>query len=243
MTEIGRNIDGYSFSFFFHKDRNGKLKAGPLWDWDLGFGNCRFYDGHRLDGWQFEKVAGLGYEWYKRLFEAPDFLQRYIDRWAELRTNVLATFNIHARIDQLTAQLTSDAIARNYKRWPTLGEYVFPNAFTGKTYQEEAVWLKGWIGGRLAWIETQDFPAPIVHARSLSNNEVQEGQTEITFGWLVGQVFYTVDGSDPRLCGGSVSAKAIEYKRPVALAAGAQLRARVRSEHGLWSALRNWSTR
>jgi hypothetical protein len=60
--------------------------------------------------------------------------------------------------------------------------------------------------------------------------------TEITMAWLVGQVFYTVDGSDPRLSGGAVSPKALEYKQPVLLSPSMQMRARVRSEHGLWSA-------
>lgn len=54
--------------------------------------------------------------------------------------------------------------------------------------------------------------------------------------WLVGQVFYTLDGSDPRLSPGVISPKAREYKQPVLLSPSMQLCARVRSEHGLWSA-------
>lgn len=243
MVEIGRNVDGYTFSVFFHKGRNGKLKIGPLWDWDLSFGNSKPMHGTRRYGWQYERVAGPEYEWYKRLFEDPDFLQRYIDRWAELRTNIFATSNIHARIDQYVAQLGKAAIDRNYKRWPTLGKHIYPNSFVGETYEDEIGWLKDWIEKRLAWIDTQDFPPPLVHTRA---TEVQStntllvaknaGCSEVTMAWLVGQVFYTLDGSDPRLSGGAVSPKALEYKESVLLSPSMQMCARVRSEHGLWSA-------
>ena len=57
-------------------------------------------------------------------------------------------------------------------------------------------------------------------------------------GWLVGKVFYTLDGSDQRLSGGAVSPKALEYKDPVMLPPGTQFCARVRSDEGLWSAPR-----
>ena len=35
-----------------------------------------------------------------------------------------------------------------------------PNRFIGRTYQEEVDWLKQWIVGRLAWIDSQGFPEP-----------------------------------------------------------------------------------
>ncbi len=32
------NADAYQYSTFFHKDRNGKLRAGPIWDHNLTLG-------------------------------------------------------------------------------------------------------------------------------------------------------------------------------------------------------------
>jgi hypothetical protein len=86
MIEATKNIDGYWFSQFLHKDRGGKIKMGPVWDWDLSFGNAFYHDGYRTDGWRWEKIRGPHYRWFDRLFQDADFLQRYIDRWAELRT-------------------------------------------------------------------------------------------------------------------------------------------------------------
>lgn len=38
LDEFASNFDGCSSSFYLYKDVNGKLVAGPAWDFDLGFG-------------------------------------------------------------------------------------------------------------------------------------------------------------------------------------------------------------
>jgi hypothetical protein len=201
--------------------------------------------GSRKEGWQFERVSGPEYEWYKRLFEDPDFLQRYIDRWAELRTNILATSNLLARIDQYIKAWGADAIDRNYKRWPTLDKRIFPNPTVGDTYEAEVQYLKNWITGRLAWIDTQDFPPPSIHQRPVPAQTTNALLTLRTANWSqltmscqIGRVYYTLDGSDPRLAGGLVSPKASEYRQPIILPPGTRLSARVKSDHDLWSAPR-----
>jgi hypothetical protein len=231
MVEATKNIDGYWFSQFYHMDRGGKLKAGPLWDWDLSFGNAFYHDGHLTNGWRWEKIRGPHYKWYARLFEDPDFFQRYIDRWTELRTNILATERVWQRIDRLVAELR-EAQERNYRRWPTLGEYVHPNRFVGKTYDEEVDWLKAWIRDRFAWIDSQGYPAPRVKVMEMD----QGGALKIQLTGQVGRIFYTLDGSDPRLSGGTISSAAQEYKSPVRVESKQRLFARALSEYDLWSA-------
>jgi hypothetical protein len=58
MVEVTKNIDGYWFSQFYHIDRGGKLKAGPIWDYDLSFGNVLYHEGYRTNGWRWEKSRG-----------------------------------------------------------------------------------------------------------------------------------------------------------------------------------------
>ena len=56
INELASNADGYQLSTYFHKDRNGKLRAGPIWDFNLTYGNDLFqwgYDRSRTDIWQF----------------------------------------------------------------------------------------------------------------------------------------------------------------------------------------------
>ena len=230
MVEATRNIDGYWFSQFYHKDRGGKLAMGPIWDWDISFGNAFYAEGYKTNGWRWQQLKNRDYLWFGRLFEDPDFLQKYIDRWALLRTNVFATSNILARIDGWAAEL-SHAQERNYSRWRTLGKNVHPNQFVGATYADEVNWLKNWIIGRLAWIDSQGFPAPEVSFAEDWLDDVRIAEMRCQ----VGKIYYSLDGSDPRLSGGSISPKALEYSVPIRLAAGDRLCARVRSEYGLWS--------
>src|SRR6059036_1353866 len=100
-TSIGslmsKNIDGYRLSNYMHKDRLGKLKMDPVWDWNLSFGNANYLNGWLTNGWYWSQTGGTDYPWFARLFQDPDFTQRYIDRWRELRKDVFATSNLLAR--------------------------------------------------------------------------------------------------------------------------------------------------
>jgi len=233
IVEATKNIDGYWFSQFYYKDRGGKLHAGPIWDWDLSFGNAYYLEGHRTNGWRWTTMHEPHYQWYRRLFEDPDFLQRYIDRWHELRQDVLATAHVLARVDAMAMQL-QEAQARNYSRWATLGTPVHPKAYAGKTYQAEVGHLKKWIEDRLAWIDSQDFPPPM--AKVLSIAQGKDGGLKAALSCEAGRIFYTIDGTDPRARGGGVSSQAREYRAPVPIGTTMPVIARTRSEYDLWSA-------
>jgi hypothetical protein len=243
MMEVSKNVDGYWFSQYYHKDRGGKIKMGPIWDCDMTFGLAKWNECYLTNRWRWSVAAGPNYKWFKRLFEDPDFLQRYIDRWSELRTNILATSNVLARVDAIVAQVRP-AIDRNYQRWPTLGKRTGPVYFVGNTYEDEVKYLKDWIEGRLAWIDSEDFPKPTLTVAPKENVLLSTvglpGTQELRMTCAVGSILYTTDGSDPRLRGGDVSPKAKEYKTPVAIEIGLKIKARVRSEYGLWSAPAAW---
>ena len=42
MNELSKNIDGYRLSTYLYKDKNDILTAGPLWDYNLAFGNANY---------------------------------------------------------------------------------------------------------------------------------------------------------------------------------------------------------
>ena len=46
-----------------------------------------------------------------------------------------------------------DAPERNFNRWNTLGNYIWPNNFVGETYEDEINYLKNWLGERLTWMD------------------------------------------------------------------------------------------
>ena len=223
LIEMSKNIDGFRYSAFLHKDRGGKLNVGPAWDWNLSFGNADYYDAADPTGWYTPLLRESEICWFRRLNEDPEFEQRAIDRWGELRRSVLSTQRVLARVDELAAQL-NEAQGRNFRRWPILGRRVNPNEFVGDTYEEEIKWMKQWIQKRLSWIDGQ-FPAPPT---------LTEANGSSTLRAAAGKIYFTQDGSDPRLPGGGVSPKAQPYNSPLTLKPGAKLFARVQHRSG-WS--------
>jgi hypothetical protein len=219
LVEATKNVDGFRFSTFFYKDRGGRINMGPAWDWNLSFGNASGKQGYMPEHWLWPQLDDSQYSWFRRLFEDPDFAQRYVDRWAQLRTNVFATSNVLARIDAMAKQL-NDAQARNFSRWEIMGVDISPNFFVGNSYGEEIDWMKEWTTKRLAWMEAQFVPAPQVRAGQ---------EIEIVSAVRDAQIFYTLDGTDPRASAGEPSPKAQVYQGPVKAPKSGKILARVRS--------------
>lgn len=168
VNELSRNVDGYRLSTFMYKDKDskgGKLVMGPVWDFNLGFGNADYCNGYLTTGWayKFNDVCSndtwLVPFWWSRLLSDPAFKERLGNRWTALRAGKLSTANLHTYIDSLANVLDDEAAARNFKAWPVLGEDIWPNYFVGDTYHEEVSWLKEWVSDRAAWLD-DNMPQP-----------------------------------------------------------------------------------
>ena len=166
VNEISKNVDGYRISTFLHKKSDaagGKLFAGPLWDFNLAWGNANYCEGGLTTGWEiyFNNVCGGGgalnnpFHWNK-LVTDPDFTHSLNCRWQELRQTTLHTDTLLAWISEMEIYL-SDAAERNFNRWPILGTYVWPNNFVGATYVEEINYLRSWLTARLDWMDDNMF--------------------------------------------------------------------------------------
>ena len=230
IVELSKNIDGYRLSNYLHKDREGKLKMEPIWDWNLSFGNANYSEGWMPEGWYWRLVSDGDYPWFGRLFADPDFAQQYADRWWELRGKQFATTNLLGKIDALAAEL-GDAPLRNFKRWRILGRGVWPNWYVGQTFADEVDWMKQWIEERAAWIDRQ-FPAPPIASFDHAPNNPQP---LVKLRAARGDIYYTLNGADPRAPGGAVSPSAKLYGDPVPFPPGAKLCARAFSRK-TWTA-------
>ena len=172
INELTKNVDGYRLSTYFHKkksnDGGGKLHMGPIWDFNLGFGNADYCtkgnpEGLVLDFNQLCPSDGMLIPfWWKRLLEDPSYRKELGTRWSELRQNVLSTQRIHTYIDSVANVLT-EARARNFSKWPVIGTYVWPNYYVGQSYQQEVDWLKNFVKKRAAWLDDQwlDYVTPV----------------------------------------------------------------------------------
>jgi len=100
-------------SVFFHKDRGGKLVAGPCWDFDWGV--LSFF----TSGGDYRLVNGNAI-WYARLFQDPAFKAKVKARFQELLP-LLET--IPAYMDQCETLLRESATL-NFQMWDPSGDKV-----------------------------------------------------------------------------------------------------------------------
>jgi hypothetical protein len=198
VNEVSRNVDGYRLSAFFYKDRdskNGKIFAGPVWDYDLAFRNANYCKGSDVEGWAyaFNTTCPDDYFqipfWWNHFMNDKAFRENLRCRWKQLRQSGLSLDRINFLIDSIYI-LTNEARQRHYQKWPTLGKYVWPNPEPiPPSYGAEIDYLKSWIGNRIAWIDKNipnvgpcsDYPANLPESIIISGfpNPVTESYSLI----------------------------------------------------------------
>ncbi|MGC1514081.1 MAG: CotH kinase family protein, partial [Maribacter sp.] len=162
LNELSNNVDGYRISTYMHKDKNGKLNMGPIWDFNLAFGNADYCGGGSTDVWAYtfnERCSGdfwLVPFWWDRLMQDPAYVTKLQSRWDELRGGVLSNAAILGRIETYATTLNqAGAVDANFALWPVLGIYVWPNNYVGDTYADELGYLTDWMEDRLGWLDME----------------------------------------------------------------------------------------
>ena len=214
---IPQNIDALRLSTFFYKEKNGKLKAGPVWDFDRSMASR---DGRNAVPAVWDTLTSLDkteyfhYGWWHRLFQDPDFMQLWVDRYVSFRQpgklydmngSVLPMINGYAA-EVAPVGSTVNAASRDYARWP----FGASGSGTGLSnaraaYDTEVTALKTWLQNRFTFIDSQILALPVP---SVSAGVIPTATT-VTFN-LTGasgaaQIIVTTNGSDPRLPGGAVN--------------------------------------
>jgi hypothetical protein len=153
INEWANNVDGFIASVYMHKDRSSidhRIVAGPVWDFNIAFGNANYRDGELTTGWRSHN--GRIPFWWRRLLQDVTFTTRLEHRWSELRQGVLSDDHVRHVIDSLASHL-NEAQHRHFARWELLGANIWPNAFVGDTWEEELDYLKSWTLERMAWMD------------------------------------------------------------------------------------------
>jgi hypothetical protein len=152
LNELASNVDAYEFSTYFHKDKNGKLRAGPVWDFNLTYGNDLFlwgYDRSFTNVWQFDDGENVGAQFWKDLFDDTAFRCYLSKRWHELTAEgqPLHASTILTLVDD-TYQLINEATAREQLTWGTVSDH-----------DQNVENMKRWITERIDWINAQIGPS------------------------------------------------------------------------------------
>ena len=160
LNEFSKNPDGFRLSTYLHKEKGGKLKMGPIWDFNLAFGNVNYCDGDSPYGWahRFNDIcSGDNWQvpfWWNRFLDDPEYVSLLKERWAILRSEILSSDTVLVRLRELQENLKgSSAIDKNFGKWLILGKYIWPNKFIGDSYDSEINYLEEWINERFDWLD------------------------------------------------------------------------------------------
>jgi hypothetical protein len=165
IQELSKNTDGFRRSHFTHLNKDNQITMGPIWDFNIAYGNMVFFNGKKPTGWVhgFKPYVFGGEEvwWWKRLVRDPHFVKAIQTRWVDLRKTVLTKNNIHKIMNDQVFKLDK-ATERNFIKWPVLGLPIinlfgFDPAPWPNSHKKELIHLNQWILKRVTWLD-QNIP-------------------------------------------------------------------------------------
>lgn len=145
INEIAKNNDAVLYtSCYMNHSEGGLLYMGPVWDFDIAFGNVNYNDNDKPEGlW----IAGAS--WYQRLLADPYFLEKVKARFMFYYGKKAELLKF---IDDYAAYL-KPYVDRNEERWHTMDQLLWANNEVFDTYEEYVASLKKWLSARMDWMK------------------------------------------------------------------------------------------
>ena len=147
INEIAKNNDAVLYSScYMNLKRGGKLKMGPLWDFDIAFGNINYNDNFVPEGFWIKNAS-----WFSRLFKDPAFVAKVKERFDFFyshRNDIMRDINENAAYLRY-------AVQENENKWHTLYNYTWPNYNIWGNHQNEIQSMKEWLNTRFEWLKVE----------------------------------------------------------------------------------------
>lgn len=165
MNEVSRNYDAYRTDMYLYKDKNKKMRPGPLWGFDASFANTQNCGSNGVSGYAYDIASNCGTLsklpafWWDKLMTDSDFAKDLRCRYTEYRKagSQLDTTHIFMLIDGYTNQINQmGAGTRNFTKYPIFGTPIInePTPLAAD-YATEISNLKSFIAARLNWLDGQ----------------------------------------------------------------------------------------
>jgi len=146
-------------STFLYKDKGGKIKWGPLWDFDYAYG-FQSNGSIAFDNKITARMVGVWHQFFGRFYTDPVFLAKYRTHWIN---NIDAIRSMGAFMSAMKDKL-SDSASLNARRWRDTesqkGEYnvYYPESYD---YDNEVEKLIEWWRRRVLYFneEIEKYPA------------------------------------------------------------------------------------
>lgn len=145
IQEFSKNEDGrFSRSVFFTWENGGLIHFGPIWDFDLAFGNASESENKDAEDWYIRY-----YKWYYHLLRRSDVDTLAQNYWLRNKAK------FHELIDSIPLYESHirKAIDNEYKRWPILQNtenWALKDPYA--TYEEAIDSMRVWMQRRYDWI-------------------------------------------------------------------------------------------
>ena len=147
LNEISKNNDACFYtSCYFNFSWDGKLKLGPLWDYDGAYGNTTYNGNDSYKGLWIATTV----EWYKRLLTDPYFKSLVKERfefWYSLQDELCAWLDAYA-------EWLEPYVMQDDEVWHSLSSPDIWNAVeTFDNYKDYVTSLENWIRNRFDWLK------------------------------------------------------------------------------------------
>ncbi|MCR5693802.1 MAG: CotH kinase family protein [Clostridia bacterium] len=155
IAELTNNTEmAFYRSCYLYKPEGGKITMGPVWDFDMAFGNHEG-DIPGYNGWATAEAtySYVNDTWTTYLVKDPKFMEKVKARWIEVREKLLDVAN--ATIDSQYA-LVKDSADLNFELWDILDKKVGIGTVDCKvynTYEKQVEYVRTFIINRAAYID------------------------------------------------------------------------------------------
>lgn len=165
IQELTNNTDSaFRRSCYFTVDADKKIRMGPIWDFDLAFGNYTI-DNPYYDTWTIigsdDEDAYIKTSWGNYLMQNEQFRQKLSERWTQVRDELLDT--AFSTINYYSKQIYPSQ-EENFKVWQIWGTRTGYSSWSNNaanTYDLQIWYLKNFLTKRAAWIN-ENIDLPIV---------------------------------------------------------------------------------
>jgi len=148
ISEITKTNDASLYtSCYMNIAPNGKLKMGPIWDFDICIGNVQWNDPNERGPEGYWNTQSL---WFNRMLQDPVFLKQVQERISYFRSNLSS---VYALMDEQN-EYTKWSVVKNNAIWKNISQTTSPNETVWTAYNAEVNHMKDWLTKRLAWLDT-----------------------------------------------------------------------------------------
>lgn len=155
INELTFNTESSFYrSCYLWRESGGKVHLGPVWDFDMAFGN-HYGDIKDYDGWcTTEATYQFVLEnWMSYLMKSKRFTDLLVKRWNEVKDDLLA---VGLNAVQRYSTLLDGSEEQNFRRWDIMSEYIgmaSVDPYVYNTYEKQVEYLKSFIEARWEYID------------------------------------------------------------------------------------------